>query len=287
METMMHRLPRWAAALIVAVIAIVITFASIYSAVLPTLIPWVSEAIGNDSPNGLALGVYALVAAVTIPVSVVLCWLLGRWLANLKFRDLRLQITGSAMGWMLAMTGLAFAIAALTGLLTMFTPAVDGFEPISREDQPWWVAIVYILILAFLLQGIMEEIVWRGWVPAMLGNTRLSLWVSVLGFTSIHLLSSGGQQQWWHFLLYLAIPFGFALAAAVATFASDSVWAGVGVHAGLHTSNILAIALGTAQGPWNWLITGGLWAIAGFVLWHLYADRMPWRAAATVPATAL
>ena len=168
-----------------------------------------------------------------------LTWLLVTRLDGGSLSDLRLRVDRRALAWMLAMVVVAAAIAAVVGVvvdLLGVEPAASGLTDISLPA-------IGILLLsrvnsAFLVQGFPEELVWRGWLFRSLGGTRRAGAISVIGFTLLHIISNGGQENWVERVLYLATPFGFAVAAVVVAASLIAVTAGIGVNAsgGFYTS---------------------------------------------------
>ena len=130
--------------------------------------------------------------------------------------------------------------------------------------------------LAFLLQGIPEEMIWRGWLIPSLGGGRAAVALSVSAFSLLHLLSDGGQAGLLERIVYLAMPAGFSFAAAMAYLASGSTWAAIGVHAGFHIANYAAALVGTVDSPWVHVFLGAGWAVAGWVISRVFRNRMPW-----------
>ena len=119
----------------------------------------------------------------------------------------------------------------------------------------------------FPLQGIPEELVWRGWFFSSMGSTRAAAVTSVLVFTVLHLVSQGGQQNVLEHFIYLADPLGFAIAAMAVRIVSGSTWAAIGVHGGSHLANeLLGERLGALEGPMTWVVAGLLWAAVGAVI---------------------
>ena len=128
---------------------------------------------------------------------------------------------------------------------------------------------------AFLVQGFPEELVWRGWLFRSLGGTRRAGAISVIGFTLLHIISNGGQENWVERVLYLATPFGFAVAAVVVAWVSGSTWAAVGVHGGHHMASLVLLAMRTDEGhPVAWVLEGALWLVVAGVVRLLARRRM-------------
>ena len=68
-------------------------------------------------------------------------------------------------------------------------------------------------------------------------------------------------------MFYLATPFGFALAAACLSLVMRSVWAGIGIHGGLHLGNAIVQMVGLeASGPIVWIVTGAVFSGVGLVI---------------------
>src|SRR5699024_238321 len=127
------------------------------------------------------------------------------------------------------------------------------------------VGIVVILLQAFVLQGIGEEVMFRGYLMQSLRRRpMLGIFVTAVAFTVPHLMSSGGQQNWVDRVVYLAMPFGFALSAGFLAVALRSVWAAIGVHGGFHVANFVVGSLG-------WLAVNGTAVYVAFGLAHLIA----------------
>ena len=205
-----------------------------------------------------------------------LTWLLVTRLDGGSLSDLRLRVDRRALAWMLAMVVVAAAIAAVVGVvvdLLGVEPAASGLTDISLPA-------IGILLLsrvnsAFLVQGFPEELVWRGWFFRSLGGTRRSGAISVIVFTLMHIISNGGQENWVERVLYLATPFGFAVAAVVVAWVSGSTWAAVGVHGGSHMAFLVLLAMRTdGNHPVAWVLEGALWLVVAGVVWLLARHRV-------------
>ena len=170
-----------------------------------------------------------------------------------------------------SMAGVANETVAMMDLL--------GIESTAERIKDLPLPIVGALVLhqvnlAFLLQGFPEELVWRGWLVRSLGDGRVAGITSVIGFTLIHLISKGGQEGWIERILYLATPFGFAVAAVVVLWVSDSTWAAVGVHAGSHMANLVLFVMPVDRThPVAWVLEGALWLVVAGVVWFLARRR--------------
>ncbi|WP_051268457.1 CPBP family intramembrane glutamic endopeptidase [Actinomyces gerencseriae] len=233
------------------------------------LVPLLLLGLLKNRPEDAAGAVMGTAATLASSLLVLfLTWLLVTRLDGGSLSDLRLRVDRRALAWMLAMVVVAVAIAAVIGVvmdMLGIEPAASGLTDLSPP-------VIGILLLArvnsaFLVQGFPEELVWRGWLFGSLGGTRRAGAISVIAFTLLHIISNGGQENWMERILYLAMPFGFAVAAVVVARVSGSTWAAVGVHGGFHMGSLVLLAMRTDEGhPVAWVLGGALWlAVAGVV----------------------
>src|SRR5690625_6822538 len=138
--------------------------------------------------------------------------------------------------------------------------------------------LAVVLLQAFVLQGIGEEVLFRGYLLQSLRRRPvLGVAICAVAFTIPHLASSGGQQSVLEHLLYLAIPFGFAISAGFLAIAMRSVWAAIGIHGGLPLATWVTALRGfTSDGPAVWVTGGGPRALAGLAMALLIPSRR-WR----------
>ena len=206
---------------------------------------------------------------------LLLIWLAVTRLDGRSLSDLRLRVDRHAMVWMLVMMVVAAAVVVIVGAVMNLLGIESTAEKIKNLPLPIVGAFVLHQVnLAFLLQGFPEELVWRGWLVRSLGDRRTAGVISVIGFTLIHLISKGGQEGWIERIVYLATPFGFAVAAVVVLWASDSTWAAVGVHAGSHMANVVLLVMPIDRThPVAWVLEGALWLVVAGVVWFLTRRR--------------
>lgn len=206
---------------------------------------------------------------------LLLIWLAVTRLDGRSLSDLRLRVDRRAMVWMLVMMVVAAAVVVIVGAVMSLFGIESTAERIKNLPLPIVGAFVLHQVnLAFLLQGFPEELVWRGWLVRSLGDRRTAGVISVIGFTLIHLISKGGQEGWIERIVYLATPFGFAVAAVVVLWASDSTWAAVGVHAGSHMANVVLFVMPIDRThPVAWVLEGALWLVVAGVVWFLTRRR--------------
>ncbi len=237
------------------------------------------EATGGTAA-ALAIGPGVVVTAVAVGLTALALRLDGR-------RRL-LDVVGRVGGrrhLLGLLVGLVISFVVVVGVGAVVTAtAVTRTNPDLTIEGPVALAVIIGLAQAFGLQGIPEELLFRGY---LLRSVRLRPWsallVSAVAFGIIHLVSSGGQQNWGERLLYLAVPTGFALTAGALVLTTGSVASAIGIHGGLHAATLVASllaptfpALAIGEGPAVWLATGAAYALAAVVImvgWGRSPDR--------------
>jgi len=173
--------------------------------------------------------------------------------------------------------GVILVLVVATGLVV---EAVAPTRPVDAGSitggWPLWAVIAIALARAFLLQGIPEELIWRGYVMQTLRTPPVvTAYISAGGFAVLHLASQGGQQNLLERLLYLAVPFGFGLLAAALVIRTGSLWSAVGVHGGFHVATtILTLWCGVGEGPVLWVAWGVITTAVAAWLLHRPGHRI-------------
>jgi len=250
----------------VIVMAVSDFFVILVSYILMTLIPGL-RGMGNSADLGWEIKVLALlVNGVAVLAALLMCYVLMRTLDRGRGVSLHLRPSVSGGVWMVAMIVVAAVVLWATVGITHALGGqgqVMGSSGSTLSNQ----LIFGGIATGFLLQGIPEELVWRGWFFSSMGSTRAAAVTSVLVFTVLHLISQGGQQNVLEHVIYLANPLGFAIAAMAVRIVSGSTWAAIGVHGGFHLANaLLGERLGALEGPTTWVVAGLLWAAVGAVI---------------------
>ena len=198
--------------------------------------------------------------------------MLTRCADHRPLRAAGLTLNRRAASAFLAGTGLAVLITVCLAVV-FYALGIGGAPGPRRPDltaggAPVWLVLVFILSRCYVLQGTGEEALMRGYLLQSLSDRPgRAVWISTLAFTSLHLISQGGQQNVADHVFYLATPFGFALAAAYLSLVMRSVWAGVGIHGGLHLGNAIVQMVGLeASGPIVWIVTGAVFSGVGLVI---------------------
>lgn len=183
--------------------------------------------------------------------------------------------------WSLPLLLLGAVAAGVVQLLAV-VPAEALGEVAETEPfgagAPVLLVTIMAITQALFLQGLPEELVYRGYMISTLrARPLVAVVVSTLVFTLLHLLSGGGQEGAVEMVLYLATPFGFSLSAAGLALLCGSVWPAVGVHAGFHWAWMIGSQMGLGDGPGMWVACGIGHTIIGIValtVWYRRGARI-------------
>ena len=195
----------------------------------------------------------------------VLAW--WRWAERgqpaTKLRDALRGIVGGT----LIVAGPMLAAWAVVGLIEGRGEPMDvgGAGPAAVVAT-----VIWILVRAYLLQGIPEELLFRGWLfhvaRGRWGACAAVAWTTVV-FTLIHLLSSGGQQSAADHVLYLVSPLGMSILGAAMVLRKGSFWWAAGTHGGMHLwLAVLSTAIPLEPSPLLWCAQGVAQAAVGAAL---------------------
>ena len=213
-----------------------------------------------------AVTVYGLMIAT----SAGLIWLLMRHVDRRPFSLVGFRLDRRTLPALTIGIVLAAVPSVLVGM------ALAGQADPSRvvhvpTGLPVWLFIVDALTKGFLMQALPEELAWHGYAWQTLETTPFRTALITAGmFGLLHLVSQGGQQGWGERIIYLAVPFGFALLAGALRQATGSLWAAVGAHGGSHAGVLIGAWTGLAEDPATWAGTGAaLTLIALAVFWWL------------------
>ena len=181
------------------IIAAVLMFAASFSGFVLQLIPGYQNILAGTAVGRSTIGLLMACAAMLLQyacatvVAYVAVRLLARYLDHQPPAMLKLRPTKTGMIWFAAMIGVAMVIFLIAGGITILF-GVTG-EPLAQHGDQWWATLIIVLGMAFLLQGIPEEFIWRGWLLPSLGakiSMRWAVGFSVIVFGSLHLVSRGG-----------------------------------------------------------------------------------------------
>ncbi len=216
---------------------------------------------------------------LTVPlVAAGLIALCTRWLDRRPFVVTGIRFDRRWVPAVLLGTAVSLVVVVPASVLLGRVGLVEVIPTSSHE--PLWVVIVYTIVLGYVMQGITEEFVWRGWLSQSLGGGwhRQAI-LTAIPFGLIHILSNGGHPSFWAGLVYVAQAGAFGYAAAALYFATGSLWAAVGVHGGLHLANYLAQGLGGGTGWALELVQIVLYVLIGAAVMR----RLPGRGPGQVP----
>lgn len=228
-------------------------------------------ALLTSSDDATALLGMAIACIITLALYLLTSWALVRGIDRRRWRDLGLRFDARALVGLL----LGVAISVGVGLVVQLLARAMG---IGRElgdelvgeiaSVPIWVVVVFVLLQAFVLQGVGEEVLFRGYLLSSLsGRPVLAVLVAAVAFAVPHLISQGGQRSAIEHVVYLVVPFGFAISAGFLAVAMGSVWAAIGIHGGVHLGTASLAAAGLiADGPVVWMLLGAGHAVAGTVI---------------------
>lgn len=255
----------WVGITVRAMVAIAILLIGILSMTLVASV--VGQIPGMKDGGILAIVVFILLHVGTSAVVVLAVWAWMRFVERRPLRTAGWSWNAASAGW------LALAVAVSGGLVLAANAVLPATGPALGLASlgtypPAGLAIVVVISQAFFLQAIPEELLFRGWLFSTLKKRPvLAVAVTTITFTLIHLLSNGGQQTALDRVLYLFIAFGFSLLGAGMLLWTNSLWAAVGVHGGLHLGNAAAeILLHQVHQPTSWVVVGGFHSLVGIVL---------------------
>jgi len=196
--------------------------------------------------------------------------LLTRYVDHRPLRAAGLTLNRRALFSLLTGTGISVGILGCIKAVFLILGAGEFVNPLKGDPtaMPLWLMIVYALGLCYVSQAIGEEAVMRGYLlQSFSDRPKRAVWISVVVFTIPHLISRGGQQGVADHLLYLALPFGFAVTAAYLSLTMRSVWAGIGIHGGFHLCNNLLVPMNpSSPPPVMWVVTGLAFSAVGLLI---------------------
>lgn len=234
---------------------------------------WAQERWPGEEGQMAATSVIFLLTPVIVVAGV---WAWMRWVERAPLTVTGLTRWRTLLPGFLGGLGLvALAVIPAWILLAVMQPAaqVPTLDGQNVEQAPLGLLLLLLLIRAVLLQGLPEELIYRGWFFHV---TRHRPWLTLAwttaAFTLIHLVSSGGQQSMGDHVWYLVMPCGMAVLGGAAVLWRGSVWWAVGTHGGMH----ICLAVGSAVhpvelGPVAWAVIGVAQILVGAVIlavWH-------------------
>jgi membrane protease YdiL (CAAX protease family) len=185
------------------------------------------EKLGREGNWGLVTVITMVPFVLMTLTAVFVVWLfmhfLDRrplWQAGIRVR--RQDPAALALG--IAVSLVAEFAVSLWATRVGWVPEVGG--PGTGSMAPTWVLFVGVVIgQGFLMQGIPEELFYRGYLTQTLGGGRVRRAViAALVFGSIHIASNGGEGPVLDRIVYCGHAAAFGFAAAALYFATGSLW---------------------------------------------------------------
>lgn len=204
------------------------------SVVISLLFPSVSE---NENIANIARLVMGIVLTV-------IYFFLTKHVDRRPFSVLKLTIDANAVKSFI----ISFILTGIIVLLAYFIGERYFLDADAEVMDTSWKEIISILMAAFVLQGIPEEVAFRGYMPQTFVNKPIPTFLvtSVL-FMLFH----------WHFILQykgfdlfneLYYAFIFGALAFILRYLFQSTWAAIGVHGGIHVFRNIAYIYGFHEG---------------------------------------
>lgn len=267
--------PLWLRVLLVPVAMLVGALSPTLIQVPLSWIPGAREWFNNPANLHLSVWVDVVIRAMPTITALFFVWLLITRLDRRRLRDAGVLWTRDS----LRLLGLGLAVSAVVVLVTA-TTLQSSARPFEASGLPLWFAIYVAIANAILLQGFPEELFFRGYLmQTMRAHPLAAVAVSAVVFGAMHWVSAGGQQNALERFLYLLNPMAFGFCAAALVLLTRSLWPAVGVHAGLHLANLVAVLLGlSVEGPMLWVASAVGYVIVGVValsLWRKRGGRAP------------
>lgn len=257
--------------IVCVLLACVMMFAN-YVVVIPLqLIPGTAELSQRSLPFGTAWNV--LLCVVAFMTALGLVWLASKHVLGATLRRIGWVFTKDS-GFMFL---IGWAVVGFTMLFTQLITPLIGFNERTPIPPEAWeqltvgtvtATIIMKVFQGLILQGIPEELVWRGWLMHCLDQRpRLALAVSATVFGAMHIVSSGGQENLLERIVYLFQAGAFAFVGGALALRLRSLWAAIGVHAGMHfTFLIFNFTPLNGAGVAVWLIETFIWTALGLLI---------------------
>lgn len=244
--------PKWPAWLRIAVLP-VLMLASTLSPVIFNVIPGYPDFVRSFEPDSLQRNLLNGLPILLAPLSAILfVWLLVRFVDGMRLRDVGFTFDRRTLPTLVA--GYA-AMMAVTAAVTLATEAA-GWNRAPQQQPDFWTGLLMVGFgMGLIYQGFPEELYWRGYGMATLRDHPVrAVWITGAVFGAMHIVSAGGQENFTEQLIYVGQAFAFGAFAGALTLALRSLWAAVGVHAGLHLGTFLLESAGVGSGPAAWAI---------------------------------
>lgn len=201
-----------------------------------------------------------------------LVFLLRRHVDRRPWSGVGLTIDRAAIPYLLFGIVLAAILTTIAATVTVQLGLADwswsADATKKSAEQGLATTIIVIAISTLLVQGLPEELVFRGYMFRNLGHT-LPLWATVVStsliFGSMHVLSNSGATTLGERVLYAVAMTGFGLMLAACRTVSGTLWLGIGFHSGHNAFNNHLTTIHQGAFTAAWLVVLGV-LIAGTAL---------------------
>ncbi|MDO5739963.1 MAG: type II CAAX endopeptidase family protein [Ornithinimicrobium sp.] len=178
---------------------------------------------------------FAGVGSLTVGVAVVV--VLRRFVEGDRSISLGMAWgRGRALLWLALGIGAAAVVLGF-GIADQFLSGTASVEFADLPAGDIVLGMLSLLAVAFLLQGIPEELLFRGYLQGTLAE-RLPVWTAVVisgvAFGVLHLVSQGSGDTVSSKLIYVLSATGLGFAAGGLRAVTGSTWAAIGLHGGDH-----------------------------------------------------
>lgn len=228
--------------------------------------------------DAVGIGANAAIFLLTPIAVVIMLWGWMRFVERRQLRAIGLFDISKILSGILGGTAIVAVPMAIGWVfLSLFSEPEAQHDAVPNTASVGVIvaSVVYVLVRSYLLQGIPEELIYRGWLFSTTAERPIFTVVwTTLAFTVPHLFSSGGQQSTTDFLLYLVLPLGMAVLAGAVVVWKKSVWWAAGTHGGMHAvMAVLAIFFPVALDSTAWVTLGVTQLATGLALLAWWSSK--------------
>lgn len=204
------------------------------------LIPVLSGA--GEATDVATLAARVIGGVVVSGLAVALVVSLTRFVERRRLRDIGLSVP--ADGWRAFLTGMTAWL--LPAALTFGALALVGFPlNVSAPADRFWGVLALLFLAVLLSEAIPEELVFRGYVTAVLAERLRGWWVVVVQtalFTLTVLVLRGGLDP-----LDLSLFVAMGIVLGYLRMVTGSVWTTIGFHVAFQTGSQLVLTHDVAE----------------------------------------
>ncbi|QSB15466.1 CPBP family intramembrane metalloprotease [Natronosporangium hydrolyticum] len=215
-----------------------------YWAIPLTALCTLVAAVGGALPAMVLLGRESVVAPVlsgagVTALALLLVFLWRRYLLQRDWTGVGLTWRRSAVsqGLLGAVAGAAAVLATNVFSLATGAARFGDWSAYGETAGQVVVTIAIVLSVSILMQGLPEEVLWRGHLHDLLATTlspRTVLLLTSVCFGVLHLVSQSGTEGAFERALYILMAVALGFAAGAGRLRTGAVWLAVGLHSGFH-----------------------------------------------------